>query len=355
MAGSYGYCPAAPRIHPDTNKKTYCSYWIRTGECDYTQQGCRYKHEMPDLETLNRIGFRDFPLWWKQRLFNRPTGPQNDALKKIMAQPSDSEDSSSDCDGDPEKSSPIAANASATVGTPKSQRAVHVNRVDAPPPTAESFNLIDLELVNYESSEQTPAASSFVIRNEQFVLYNEPRPITSGPSNETLHPPFSSTSLPPSHVESLTMPVPTVPHPTPTISPEPKPPATRKGKARSKDVPTTEFSSLIDQQRGHTKTVGSTDDKNINPLDLHQQIEKLQHHQREIEILAAGVCGTHSQLANAKNMGPKTSESAKPSESENIILSDTTNTEKRKTRKSRRSKRSIKARTLSPTPVPKLT
>jgi len=127
------------------------------------------------------------------------------------------------------------------------------------------------------------------------------------------------------------MPVPTVPHPTPTTSPEPKPTAPRKGKAGSKDMPTTELSS-------------STDSKNINPLDL----------KREIEILAAGVCGTRSQSPNVKNMGLKASKYAKSSGSENSILSNAANTEKRKTRKSKRSKRSIKARTLSPTPAPQL-
>lgn len=47
--------------------KEYCSYWLRRGECDYAQQGCIYKHEMPeDLETLERLGFRDLPAWYRQ-------------------------------------------------------------------------------------------------------------------------------------------------------------------------------------------------------------------------------------------------------------------------------------------------
>ncbi|KIX00641.1 uncharacterized protein Z518_09706 [Rhinocladiella mackenziei CBS 650.93] len=48
--------------------KEYCSYWIRHGECDYAQQGCMYKHEIPlDLETLNRIGHRDIPRWYREK------------------------------------------------------------------------------------------------------------------------------------------------------------------------------------------------------------------------------------------------------------------------------------------------
>jgi hypothetical protein len=51
-------------IVPDASKKQYCSHWIRTGECDYTQVGCVFKHEMPDPETLRRIGFTKYPHWW---------------------------------------------------------------------------------------------------------------------------------------------------------------------------------------------------------------------------------------------------------------------------------------------------
>ncbi|KAK6365887.1 hypothetical protein LTS17_010853 [Exophiala oligosperma] len=53
---------------PLTGKKIYCSYWLRKGECDFAQQGCIYKHEMPtDLETLQSVGFTDIPLWYRQR------------------------------------------------------------------------------------------------------------------------------------------------------------------------------------------------------------------------------------------------------------------------------------------------
>ncbi|CAD6567228.1 MAG: hypothetical protein ASARMPRED_000553 [Alectoria sarmentosa] len=45
-------------------KKVYCMYWLRKGECDYMQEGCRYKHEMPiDEETRLNIGIREIP-WW---------------------------------------------------------------------------------------------------------------------------------------------------------------------------------------------------------------------------------------------------------------------------------------------------
>jgi hypothetical protein len=46
----------------------YCTHWIRHGECDYIQQGCRYKHEMPNKATLQNIGFRTVPRWWQEKV-----------------------------------------------------------------------------------------------------------------------------------------------------------------------------------------------------------------------------------------------------------------------------------------------
>ena len=59
---------------PDQDKKIYCTHWIRHGECDYTQQGCMYKHEMPNRETLEKIGFRSVPRWWQERTAIRIAG-----------------------------------------------------------------------------------------------------------------------------------------------------------------------------------------------------------------------------------------------------------------------------------------
>ncbi|KIW04100.1 uncharacterized protein PV09_04915 [Verruconis gallopava] len=51
------------------DSKEYCTYWIRTGECDYVQQGCRYKHEMPSLDRLREIGFtKGYPKWWLEKI-----------------------------------------------------------------------------------------------------------------------------------------------------------------------------------------------------------------------------------------------------------------------------------------------
>ncbi|KAF4464411.1 hypothetical protein FALBO_8752 [Fusarium albosuccineum] len=54
---------------PTQQKKTkiYCDKWIHDGTCAFTQQGCKYKHEMPaDKQTQQSLGlFHGFPKWWK--------------------------------------------------------------------------------------------------------------------------------------------------------------------------------------------------------------------------------------------------------------------------------------------------
>lgn len=53
---------------PTPGKKIYCSHWMSTGECDYAQQGCLYKHEMPlDVTLLNTLGYQDIPKWYREK------------------------------------------------------------------------------------------------------------------------------------------------------------------------------------------------------------------------------------------------------------------------------------------------
>lgn len=59
--------PTSPTPSTKKKEKVYCSFWIRRGECDYTQQGCLYKHEMPnDRETLRELGISMVPRWWRE-------------------------------------------------------------------------------------------------------------------------------------------------------------------------------------------------------------------------------------------------------------------------------------------------
>lgn len=59
-------------------KKKFCTYWIRTGNCDYVQEGCKYLHVIPDEETRLRIGIRDMPRWAKEDI----PAPQQDLFSK---------------------------------------------------------------------------------------------------------------------------------------------------------------------------------------------------------------------------------------------------------------------------------
>ncbi|RAL01171.1 uncharacterized protein BO80DRAFT_464827 [Aspergillus ibericus CBS 121593] len=76
--GSGGASHGASRQGTHSNtKKLYCSYWLRHGECDYQQQGksasCLFKHHMPlDLPTLEKLGLRDIPRWYREK-FNTPS------------------------------------------------------------------------------------------------------------------------------------------------------------------------------------------------------------------------------------------------------------------------------------------
>lgn len=58
-----------PKPIIQNGKKVYCTYWIARGECHYAQQGCKFKHEMPNLEILEKImGRRSFPKWWLESI-----------------------------------------------------------------------------------------------------------------------------------------------------------------------------------------------------------------------------------------------------------------------------------------------
>jgi len=56
-----------PTATPGTlGKKVYCTYFLNTGNCNYMQEGCKYKHEFPeDEETRSAIGLRKLPTWMR--------------------------------------------------------------------------------------------------------------------------------------------------------------------------------------------------------------------------------------------------------------------------------------------------
>ena len=67
-AGAYpGGNPYQPVVPGKFKEKVYCTHWIRTGSCDFIQQGCIYKHEVPSFEALREIGFLEWPRWIRER------------------------------------------------------------------------------------------------------------------------------------------------------------------------------------------------------------------------------------------------------------------------------------------------
>ncbi|KAK1995467.1 hypothetical protein LX36DRAFT_582356 [Colletotrichum falcatum] len=54
---------------PPKRPKIYCDKWVHEGVCAFTQQGCKYKHEMPlDKTTQHSLGlFHGLPAWWKKQ------------------------------------------------------------------------------------------------------------------------------------------------------------------------------------------------------------------------------------------------------------------------------------------------
>lgn len=60
--------PAArPALNmPNPTGKEYCTFYLRTGQCDYSQQNCQFKHHFPSTwHEMKRIGFLQIPDWIK--------------------------------------------------------------------------------------------------------------------------------------------------------------------------------------------------------------------------------------------------------------------------------------------------
>lgn len=71
--------------HGQRRIKIYCDKWVHEGVCAFTQQGCKYKHEMPaDKLTQHQLGlFHGYPQWWKKH--------QSDLARQREAPPPSSE------------------------------------------------------------------------------------------------------------------------------------------------------------------------------------------------------------------------------------------------------------------------
>ncbi|KAI1761620.1 hypothetical protein GGR53DRAFT_469124 [Hypoxylon sp. FL1150] len=73
---------------PQRRPKIYCDKWVHEGVCAFTQQGCKYKHEMPfDKVTQHQLGlFHGFPAWWKKHqadLSRQRDGPAGNGAEGV--------------------------------------------------------------------------------------------------------------------------------------------------------------------------------------------------------------------------------------------------------------------------------
>ena len=64
LAGRFDSVDKAQKNSRSNGKKVYCTHWLSKGICAYMQQGCIYKHEIPnDQETWESLGFHTVPSW----------------------------------------------------------------------------------------------------------------------------------------------------------------------------------------------------------------------------------------------------------------------------------------------------
>ncbi|KAF9630078.1 Zinc finger CCCH-type protein [Lasiodiplodia theobromae] len=184
---------------PDHSKKEYCTYWIRTGECDFTQQGCLFKHEMPDLKTLReKIGISSVPHWYqvktaierrKQMDLDAAAGDSvrkgvgetprwlNDVVRKNAQEQQDAVSDSGSSDGEEEEvltppssntspnsatmaSNPIANTATRVASTPRLFRAPDFEvrrRKERTARQADELDRDDISLIDFSSAPHPPA------------------------------------------------------------------------------------------------------------------------------------------------------------------------------------------------------
>jgi hypothetical protein len=87
--------PNPSGIEPDPSKKEFCTHWIRTNSCDFMQQGCKYKHEMPDRKKLKELGFAEIPKWYRDKMaisagassWLRPRATQDNNDRQLSIEP----------------------------------------------------------------------------------------------------------------------------------------------------------------------------------------------------------------------------------------------------------------------------
>ncbi|KAI7329598.1 hypothetical protein KC315_g6077 [Hortaea werneckii] len=206
-AARVGYVPRSTvtppsGAQPDQDKKEYCTYWIRTGECDYMQQGCLYKHEMPEKPTLERIGLgRNLPRWWVEKQNGMKLDPREPQIvgplmkssewlkrKPVERDASDASGESSESDDETQASSDRrmpssqssevgAKNAATVVSTGESKATASKDRVSREAEdVSECKAPLDIrkasttsDLIDFDSLLPTPSSSTPSITAEKAI------------------------------------------------------------------------------------------------------------------------------------------------------------------------------------------
>ncbi|KAK3686386.1 hypothetical protein LTR37_019859 [Vermiconidia calcicola] len=185
-------------IVPDPEKKVYCTHWIKTGNCDYAQQGCLYKHEMPEtLEKLESIGIgKHWPRWWAEKnqkvrslTTKAPVGPKVPAavwLKQGKSNESEAGSDSEDDSVEPEVRSLRSSEQkrSAETKTTKATEAVHK------PSTV--FTVPD----TIATKTRQPSAAVDLLDFAPLLPTPSPTTASASPSSSTDGSPRSGTSTP---------------------------------------------------------------------------------------------------------------------------------------------------------------
>jgi hypothetical protein len=80
---------SSPAPEAQKRLKIYCDKWIHEGVCAFTQQGCKYKHEMPlDKDTQESLGlFQGLPIWWRKHQGEITSDQQVHAMDSPPAAP----------------------------------------------------------------------------------------------------------------------------------------------------------------------------------------------------------------------------------------------------------------------------
>ncbi|KAF2643614.1 hypothetical protein P280DRAFT_547737 [Massarina eburnea CBS 473.64] len=196
---------------PDPSKKVYCSHWIRTGECDFMAQGCKYKHVMPPIDVLRDIGLPSEPRWYKDKqILNTRTWLQRKAKQEREDEESDG-NTKNDSPKDPNQMRDARLEAIF-----KTRMATGVKTVDDEhkPPSKETQPQRTPSNHHLPTQDKPPPAIENFIDFDAPARPSSPQPSHYSTSSQTSTPSLASTTASP--------PPPPIPPTTTTPPPTPK-------------------------------------------------------------------------------------------------------------------------------------